>query len=391
MKKLRIAFFGGTFVHQNIKKKCERLGAKCFLLDKSNKCYAFKDKDFFNLDFNNIKNTYKFLKEQNINFLYISQSDVGITSIAKLNKLLDLPGIELPIAKRLTNKYEIRKILKKNGFFQPEFFYAKKNNLNQKKIKVGNFLIKPIDSSGSRGIYDIDKKTNMLKLFKKSLKFSKSKKIIIEKKINGLEFGAQTFSIKGECKKVILHEDIMSLHNSKIPVGHIMPAKIFQSKEKKNIIEDIKKAINLLGVKNGPCNVDCIYTGDKKLFILEVSPRIGATCLPNMLKIFTEVDWDINTIKLFNGMRIKSIKEKKINVMSRVFECQTNGYVKNIKIGKKIPNSNVKLLLKNNNKIEKFSDGTKLFGYIVAYSKKRQYLISNVEKVIRSIKINFKI
>ena len=40
--------------------------------------------------------------------------------------------------------------------------------------------------------------------------------------------------------------------------------------------------------------------------------------------------------------------------------------------------------------VQKFSDGTKLFGYIVAYSKKRQYLISNVEKVIRSIKINFK-
>ena len=42
------------------------------------------------------------------------------------------------------------------------------------------------------------------------------------------------------------------------------------------------------------------------------------------------------------------------------------------------------------NKIEKFTDGTKLFGYIVAYSKKRQYLIENVLKFLRSIKIKFK-
>ena len=296
----------------------------------------------------------------------------------------------MSVAKRLTNKYQIRKVLKKNGFFQPRFFYVRQNTLSKKNIKQGNFLMKPVDSSGSRGIYDIDNNSNILKLYKKSLKFSKRKKIIIEEKINGLEFGAQTFSVRGKCKTVILHEDIMSQKNSKIPVGHIMPAKIFRLHEEKKIITNLKKAINVLGVKNGPCNVDCIYTNDGKLFILEVSPRIGATCLPNMLEIFTKVDWDLNTIKLFNGMRVKSIKKSRINVISRVFESQKSGYVKNVKIEKKIPRSKVELLLKNKNKIEKFTDGTKLFGYIVAYSKKRQYLISSVIKVLKSIKINFK-
>ncbi len=390
MKNLRIAFFGGTFVHQNIKEKCKKLGAKCYLLDNNSKCFAHKDENFFNINFNDIKKTYKFIKKNKINFLYISQSDVGIVAIAKLNKLLNLPGIDLSVAKRLTNKYLIRKVLKKNGFFQPKFFYAKKNSLLKKNIKENNFLIKPIDSSGSRGIYDIEKKSNILKLYKKSLKFSKSKKIIIEEKISGLEFGAQTFSVNGVCKTVILHEDIMSKINPKIPAGHIMPAEIFQSLKKKNIINKLKKAINVLGVKNGPCNVDCIYTHDHKLFILEVSPRLGATCLPNMLEIYTGVDWDLNTIKLFHRMKINRIEEKKINVISHVFESNKNGKVKKIDIGKKIPGSKVKLLLKNNNKIEKFTDGTKLFGYIVAYSKKRQYLIDSVSKVLKSIKINFR-
>ena len=390
MKKLRIAFFGGTFVHQYIKKKCEKLGAKCYLLDKNSKCFAFKDKDFFNIDFNNIKRVHKFIKRNKINFLYISQSDVGIMAIAKLNKIFNLPGTDLSVARRLTNKYLIRKVLKKNNFFQPKFFHGRKNILLKENIIKKNFLMKPVDSSGSRGIYDIKKKSNISSLYKKSLKFSKSKKIIVEEKINGLEFGAQTFSINGVCKTVILHEDIMSKNNQKIPVGHIIPAKIFSSLKKRKIINQIKKAIKVLGVKNGPCNVDCIYTHDQKLFILEVSPRVGATCLPNMLEIYTGTDWDINTIKLFNGIKINSIKERKINVISHVFESYKSGIVKDIKIKKKIPNSKVKLLLKNGNKIEKFTDGTKLFGYIVAYSKKRQYLIENVLKFLRSIKIKFK-
>ena len=88
--------------------------------------------------------------------------------------------------------------------------------------------------------------------------------------------------------------------------------------------------------------------------------------------------------------KINSIKERKINVISHVFESHKSGIVKDIKIKKKLPSSKVKLLLKNGNKIEKFTDGTKLFGYIVAYSKKRQYLIENVLKFLKSIKIKFK-
>ena len=71
-----------------------------------------------------------------------------------------------------------------------------------------------------------------------------------------------------------------------------------------------------------------VFILKKELFILEVSPRLGATCLPEMLKIYTGIDWDINTIKLYNNIPIKKIrKSKKINVISRVFESKISGYL----------------------------------------------------------------
>ena len=39
MKKLKIAFFGGTFANLEIYNKCKLLGAECYLLDK-NKMYS---------------------------------------------------------------------------------------------------------------------------------------------------------------------------------------------------------------------------------------------------------------------------------------------------------------------------------------------------------------
>ena len=391
MKKLIIGFFGGTFVNYQIAKNCEKLGARSFLLDKNKNCYVSKKKNFANIDFNKTGKVIQFIKKKKINFLYTSQSDVGIKSLGYINTKLGLAGTSYSLAKKLTDKIKIRKILKKNGFYQPNFFEIK----NKKKPKINfskkKYLLKPIDSSGSRGIYEIKKSDNLTNLMNNSLKFSKSKKLIIEEKIKGIEFGAQTFSINGYCKNVILHDDIMSKINPKIPIGHLMPFNIIKDKKKISDIKlEIQRAVNILGVENGPCNVDCIYSKNKKLYLLEISPRLGATCLPNILKIYTGIDWDLNTIKLCNSLKIKSIKEKKINAAAMVFESKKDGYLKDISIKKNIKNSKIRLLVKKNQKIEKFTNGSKLFGYIVAFSKNRNYLIKNINKTIRSIKIKFK-
>lgn len=392
MQDLNIAFFGGTRAHSKISNSCKNLGANCYLLDKSKKCFANSDKDFVNIDFNDKKKVIDFIKNKKINYLYSSQSDAGILTLGYINSKLKLPGISFKLAKILTDKFKIRQILKKNNFYQPNFFLW---NVNSKKKIIFNknkFLIKPLDSSGSRGIYEVKNNKDLYSKFKKSLKFSKKKKIIIEEKVYGIEFGAQTFSIQGSCKYVILHEDIMSKINSKIPAGHIFPFKLLPNLNEINKIKKtIKKAINILGIKNGPCNVDCILTIDKKLIILEVSPRLGATGLPDMLKIYTDVDWDLNTIKLHNLLRFDKIKEKKkIHVISKVFESKKTGYINKITAIKHPKNSNVDLFIKKNSKVSKFNDGTKLFGQIVSYSNNRNELISKVLKFEKSIKLTFK-
>lgn len=392
MKNLNIAFFGGSHVHYKISLKCKKLGAKCYLLDKSKDCFANSDKNFVNIDFNNKKKVINFVKKKKINYLYSSQSDVGVLTLGYLNTKFRLPGTSFEIAKILTDKFKIRKILKKKNFYQPKFFLLNKNLKKNIFIDKKIYLVKPLDSSGSRGIYEVKNYKSLNTKIKKSLKYSKKKKVILEEKVEGVEFGAQTFSINGNCENIILHEDLMSKINSKIPTGHIFPFQLLANfNEVKKIKETIKNAINTLGVKNGPCNVDCIFTKDKKLLILEVSPRLGATCLPDMLKIYTGIDWDLNTIKLHNSLGVKKIKEKKnIHVISKVFESRKTGYVNKITTGKYPQNSKVEFLIKKNKKIFKFTDGTKLFGQIVAYSNNRNKLIDNILNFEKTIKLTFK-
>ena len=110
-----------------------------------------------------------------------------------------------------------------------------------------------------------------------------------------------------------------------------------------------------------------------------------------MLKIYTGVDWDLNTIRLHNLLRIDKISEKKnVHVISKVFESKKTGYLKKMLTGKYPKNSKVEFLIKENKKIFRFTNGTKLFGQIVAYSNNRNKLIDDILKFDKSIKLTFK-
>ena len=109
MKNLNIAFFGGSHVHSKISLKCKKLGANCYLLDKSKDCFAKSDDGFVNIDFNNKKSLINFIKKKKIDYLYSSQSDVGILTLGYLNTKFRLPGTSFKVAKILTDKFKIRK------------------------------------------------------------------------------------------------------------------------------------------------------------------------------------------------------------------------------------------------------------------------------------------
>ena len=182
-----------------------------------------KNVNFVNINFNNRKHIINYIKKKKINFLYSTQSDIGIRSLGYINSKLKLKGTSYSLAKTLTDKVIIREKLTKYGFNQPKFISTLNVNRIKNFLKSGNYFIKPSDSSGSRGVSKLKNKSNIKNYVKRALSFSRSKKIIIEEKISGLEFGAQTFSIDGKCKYVYLHDDYMSSNNPNIPIGHSMP------------------------------------------------------------------------------------------------------------------------------------------------------------------------
>ena len=98
----------------------------------------------------------------------------------------------------LTNKYHQRKLFKKNINFQlPKFqIFNLKNKDNYFNFK-NKIILKPSDSSGSRGIIVKNKLSKInINDFSYVKKFSSDRKVLIEDYINGTEFAVEAFVYK---------------------------------------------------------------------------------------------------------------------------------------------------------------------------------------------------
>ena len=57
-----------------------------------------------------------------------------------------------------------------------------------------------------------------------------------------------------------------------------------------NLKHQIELAIKALGMKNCPLNADVFVRGEQ-VWLIEVGGRTGATCIPELISIYTGYDW----------------------------------------------------------------------------------------------------
>ena len=153
------------------------------------------------------------------------------------------------------------------------------------KIKLPVF-IKPIDSSGSKGVTKVKTYGQINNAIKTALKFSKKKKIIVEKPIirKGNQIAGDGFVING---KLVFRcwgdENFNENLNGIITIGPSFPSK--HSEKKFQLVhKETQKLLKLVGIKNGALNFDFIFDDNDNLYFLEIAPRNGGGLLPELIK-----------------------------------------------------------------------------------------------------------
>jgi len=233
-------------------------------------------------------------------------SDPGAPTAAYVAEKLGLPSNPYKSVEILTNKSLFRKFLAENGFNTPKAkAYANVldalNDLPAFRLPV---FIKPVDSSGSKGISVLEKTENLRMQAEYAISFSNAGYFIMEEYIEnvGYQVGGDGFSVDGQLVFRCFnnqHFGEKSL-NPFIPVGISYPCikpKYIQDK----IHNEIQRLFDLLDIRSGAYNFEVRVTADDEIWLVEIGARNGGNLVPQVTRYATGVDMVEYTIKAAMG------------------------------------------------------------------------------------------
>lgn len=227
------------------------------------------------------------LKEK-IDAITTDQTDVSVPTVAYVAEKMGLPGIGSKLAKQFTDKYEMRKAAAKAGIAVPDFMRAR--NLSEALCaaeKIGYpLIIKPVNSSGSRGVYKIASAQDLNKKYSESSAFDIQQEIIVEKFIDGIEYLADGFAMNGEYHTLDIgtkeYFDLPGCFVSKMCM-FVSAKRISQGVEKK-VFNTNEALIRALQLPFGITHAEYIYSPtDKKVYLVECAARGGGVFLSSHL------------------------------------------------------------------------------------------------------------
>lgn len=195
-------------------------------------------------------------------------------------------------------------------------------------------MIKPIDSSGSKGVFKCYTKEDVIRHWDESLSYSISKKIIVEEFIDrqGYQIDGDIFMENGE----IVFWGICDQHHDEllapyVPVGLSYPS-VQDMEIQKAARRQLKIIFRLLGMKMGAYNIEYIVDKDHKVYILEIGPRNGGNWIPDVIKEATGFDMAANTVRQAVGdtLQRRSIGYEIKPTTSYLIHAQENGMLSDI-------------------------------------------------------------
>lgn len=214
-------------------------------------------------------------------------SDPAALTGAYVGNEMGLPSNQYESVQVLSNKDMYRSFLRSEGFNTPiAFHYSSLSELNRNISRLRfPVMVKPVDSSGSKGISKVDSSKNLPSAVERAMQFSRAQKVIIEEFLvrEGPQIGGEAFVLDGRLVFMCLGDQVVDLRcNPYVPAGMTFPSMI--STEIYNAIAyELQRLIDNLHFTFGGLNLEIMRDGGGKLYLMEVASRTGGNFLPELM------------------------------------------------------------------------------------------------------------
>ena len=286
---------------------------------------------FHEADITDVEKIYEIAKDQKIDGILTTATDICLESIGYVVDKLNLSGTGLENSKACLNKIIMKQRFSSNNIPTPNYIEVKnyQDAIEFFQKQKSPCVLKPNDSSSSRGVTKIETLQKIEDAYSKALEFSTSGGVIIEEWLEGEEFGAQAIVVNNELNLLIIHSDITTPPPQRIPIGHGCPHP--NEKTLFPLISNIvRNAIKALGINNAICNIDFINS-TKGPQIIEMTCRMGGTHLPEVCGEYSGINLYKLAIELSLGkIPTYSFKLTKSTNAIHNLIIPTSGYIRKL-------------------------------------------------------------
>lgn len=386
-----IMIIGASILQLPAIEKAKELGLKVVALDMNPEAVGFKVPGVIKevISTIDISAAIEAAKYYHIDGVMTLATDMPMRTVAAVAKACGLVGISEDTAIKATDKSVMREALLSNGVPIPSFYKVaniKEFMLAVEKIE-GPFMVKPADSSGSRGILKLDDRTDIEAAYKYVKKFSRSGIILVEEYMKGPEVSVETLAVDGDIHVIQITDKMTTGAPHFVEMGHTQPTRL-------DCIEEIKKiaiaANKAIGIENGPSHTEIIITEDGPK-IVEIGARLGGDCITtHLVPLSTGVNMVEACIKIALGEKPSVSPVRRAGAAIRYFK-QHAGVVKSIEgkyMAEQMPGvKQVCIVHGVGETISNINDSGSRMGFVIAQGSDADDAAINAEYAMNNIKI----
>ena len=246
---------------------------------------------FYGVSTTDVEAVFEIAKKEQVDGILAYASDPAALPAAIVAERLRLPTNPVKSVEILGLKYPWRKFLHDNGFACPKFHsFNSQTPIDEIKDSVKDFtfpvVVKPTDSSGSKGVTRLDNWDGLEKAIRWADEYSRNKVLLVEEYIRrGYPYviGGDIFVWDG---KIVLYGEMDCLRDMLrsplIPIGKKKPSGI-NKKQEEIVHKELQRVVTTLGIRFGEMNIEILLDKDDNAHFLELGPRAGGNMIPIQL------------------------------------------------------------------------------------------------------------
>lgn len=324
-------------------------------------------------------------------------SDPSAATAAYVAEEMGLPGNPYRSVEILTKKDKFRSFLYEHGFNTPKSkgYFSYEDARKEFLSFTAPVFVKPVDSSGSKGISLVHDINDLKKAYDNAQVFSREKRIIIEESVSAhlYQVAGDGFSVDGNLVFRCFGNDHFDLWNSNpfVPVAATFPC-IMPLGIQRKIHDEIQRLIGLLGMKTCAYNFDVRVDKEGKVYLMEVAPRNGGCYIPQVIKLATGTDMVKYTIQAALGedcSKLGAADPKGCYGYYAVHSHKT-GILKNIQIESSVRKNNILRVYLNQmigDKIKSYASSNAAIGIIIMKFRSSSEMLELADRPDKWIKV----